>query len=150
MIRRIFNILTVAVAVFFAVLVILAVPSFFDPAFEVVNTTTQPVFVVAEWRNEEKELGNIAPMSSYEFSVNDEAAMKFRARYPRGAETESEPIYFTSGVQVIATITSDAIKVRYDHESATHDMFDASGLYEGQGGGANLTLNGIEEPVDKR
>ena len=150
MIRRTFNILTVAFAIFFGVLVILAVPSFFDPAFEVVNTTTQPVFVVAEWRNEEKELGNIAPMSSYEFSINDEAAMKFRARYPRGAETESEPIYFTSGVQVIATITSDAIKVRYDHESATYDMFDASGLYEGQGGGANLTLNGIEEPVDKR
>ncbi|MEQ8835402.1 hypothetical protein [Haliea sp.] len=117
MIRRTFNILTVAVAIFFGVLVILAVPSFFDPAFEVVNKTTLPVFVVAEWRNEEKELGNIAPMSSYEFSVNDEAAMKLRVRYPGGAETESEPIYFTSGIQVIAMITIDAIKVRYDHET---------------------------------
>ena len=116
MIRRIFNILTVAALLFFAVLVILADPSFFDPAFEVVNESTEPVFVVAEWRNEEKRIGNIGPMSTYAFSVNAEAAMKFRVSYPGGGEVESEPIYFTSGTKVIATITSNSVRLRYDHE----------------------------------
>jgi hypothetical protein len=117
MFRRIFNILTVAALLFFGVLAILAAPSFFDPAFEIVNESSAPVFVVAEWRNEEKRIGNIAPMSVYAFSVDAEAAMKFRVSYPGGGEVESEPIYFTSGTKVIATITSNAVRVRYDHET---------------------------------
>jgi hypothetical protein len=117
MVQRIYTILTGAAVIFFAVLVILAIPSFFDPKFEIVNQTTEPVFVVAEWRNDEKEIGNIGPMSSYEFSVNDEAAMMFRVRYPSSAEAESEPIYFTHGIKVIATISNEVVKVRYDDET---------------------------------
>ena len=113
MIQRIVNTLFVIAAFFFIVLVLLAIPHFLDPAFEVVNETTQPVFVVAEWAYGEKEIGNIGPMSSYGFTVSGEAGMTFRVRYPDGAEAESEEIYFTRGTRVIATIKADAIDVRY-------------------------------------
>ena len=117
MIRHIYRVLSVASFLFFAVLAIFAIPSFLPPAFEVVNESTEPVFVVAEWRNEEKEIGNINPMSSYEFRISDEAAMKFSVTYPGGGKAESEQIYFTRGVKVIATITDKDIKVRYDSET---------------------------------
>jgi hypothetical protein len=56
-------------------------------------------------------------MSSHRFSVNDEAAMKFKVRYSSGREVETEPLYFTSGIKVIATISSDGVEVRYDHDT---------------------------------
>jgi hypothetical protein len=117
MIRRIFNILTVATALFFIVLLILATPSFFDPEFEIVNNSAEAVSVVAVWRNNEKKIGRIPSMSSHRFSVEDEAAMQFRVRYASGRVVETEPLYFTSGIKVIATISSDGVIVRYDHET---------------------------------
>jgi len=116
MIRRISNILTVAAVFYFIALLILATPSFFDPEFEIVNNASEAVSVVATWRSNEKQIGKIQSMSSYRFSVNDETAMKFKVRYASGREVESEPQYFTSGIKVIATISSDGIEVRYDHE----------------------------------
>ena len=117
MIRGAFKFLTVAAVLFFVGLVILAVPSFFDPVFEVVNESPEPVSVVAEWQKEKKAIGIVGPMSSYVFSVNAEAAMMFRVSYSGGREAESEPIYFTSGTRVIATISSEKVEVRYDHET---------------------------------
>lgn len=96
---------------------ILAIPSFIDAQFEIKNQLNEPVSVVAQWQDEVKEIQNISPMSSFEFSLDAEAAMKFRVRYPGGREVESEPIYFSSGLKVIATITDNGVKVRYDHET---------------------------------
>ena len=117
MLRRISNILTAAAALFLFALLILAVPSFFDPEFEVVNNSSGAVSVVAEWRGSKKEIGTIEPMSFYRFSIDAEAAMKFRVRYASGNEVKSEPIYFTSGTKVIATISDTGIKVQYDQET---------------------------------
>lgn len=117
MIRRIFNILTAAAVLFFAALVILAAPSFYDPEFEVVNNSSEAVSIVAAWRYKEKQIGSIESMSSHRFSVNDEAAMKFKVRYASGKEIDTEPMYFTSGIKVIVIISSDGIDVRYDHET---------------------------------
>lgn len=117
MIRRFFNFLTAASLVFLVALVILAAPSFFDPEIEIVNRTPEAVSVIATWRNTEKNIGQIEPMSSYQFSVDDEAAMVFKVRYPDGNEIETEPLYFSSGLKVLAEITSDGVSVRYDHET---------------------------------
>lgn len=114
--RRIFNYLTAAAAVFFLALLILAIPSFFDPEFAVVNNSSETVSVIAAWRSQEKVIGSIDPMSSREFSIDDEAAMTFKVRYASGKEIESDPLYFTSGAKVIATISSDGIAVQYDFE----------------------------------
>lgn len=117
MILRIFNILTVVAVLFFIALIILAVPSFFDPEFEIVNNSSEAVSVIATWRSNEKQIGEIQSMSSHRFSVNDEAAMKFKVRYASGKEVESEPVYFTSGIKIIGTISNDGIDVRYDFET---------------------------------
>lgn len=117
MIRRIFNILTVATVLFFIALLVLVAPSFFDPEFVVVNSSSEAVSVVATWRSNEKQIGRIQSMSSHRFSVDDEAAMTFKVRYTSGKEVESEPLYFTRGIKVIATISSAGIEVRYDHET---------------------------------
>ncbi|MBT8448133.1 MAG: hypothetical protein KJO69_00485, partial [Gammaproteobacteria bacterium] len=93
MLRRIFNILTVASLIFFTALTVWAIPSFFYPKFEIVNDSTESIFVVAEWRNESKEVGSIEPMSSYIFSIDAEAAMKFRVIYADGRQADSEQIY---------------------------------------------------------
>lgn len=98
-------------------LAIFAIPAFFDPAFEVVNQTDGPVYVIAEWRTESREIGSIEALSSYEFSVDDEAAMVFRVRFADGSEAESEPIYFSRGFTVIATISGNSVEVAYDHDS---------------------------------
>lgn len=114
---RAFQVLAVVAAFFFAALLILAIPSFSDAGFEVVNGSADAVSVVAAWRNREKDLGTIQPGESFRFSLDDEAAMTFRVRYADGSEIESEPIYFTSGVKVIATISEHGVAVRYDFET---------------------------------
>ncbi len=116
MLRRLYNILTVVALVFFAGLAVLVAPTFFDPQFEIRNQSEQSVSVVAEWRDDERVFRDIEPASTLEFSVEDEAGMAFRVRYPDGREDESEPIYFSRGITVIATITDAGIQVRYDHE----------------------------------
>ena len=114
MIRRSLNILTATSLIFFlGALAIFVVPSFFDPEFEIVNTTSTAVSVTAAWRSSEKNIGSIEPKSTYRFSVDDEAAMLFRIRYEDGREFETRPLYFTSGIRVVAEISEDVVAVRY-------------------------------------
>ena len=113
--------LTIAVSIVLATLIGIAIvlvsPYLKDPSFKVVNQTKHVVFVSAYWRNKVRELGPIQPSSTYEFSVKDEAAMKFTGRLPDGREIDSEEIYFTGGTGVVATITESEIEVKYDHET---------------------------------
>ncbi|MEH6470902.1 MAG: hypothetical protein V7752_06580 [Halopseudomonas sp.] len=106
-----------AAVLFYTALGILAAPSFFDPEFKVVNNSSETVSIVAEWRSNEKQISSIESMSSYQFSVNGEDVMRFRVRYASGKELETDPLYFSSGIKVIAIITSDGIEVRYDNEA---------------------------------
>ena len=115
--RRISTFFTLTAALFLTTALILAVPSFFDAEFEVRNQASDAVSVVATWQSQEKTIGNVEPMSSHEFSTNAEAVMKFTVRYPSGRVSESEPLYFTSGTKIIATITDDGVAARYDFET---------------------------------
>jgi len=117
MLSRIFNALTIASVLFLAILVLVALPTYSDSVFEITNKTDERVFVVARWRDKELEVGEITPTSTYEYSVDDESAIIFHVSYLGGANVESEPIYFTSGIRIIVMITDNAVDVRYDHES---------------------------------
>ena len=114
---RAFQVLAGVAAFFFAALLILAIPSFSDAGFELVNGSADAVSVVAAWRNRGKDLGTIQPGKSFRFSLSDEAAMTFRVRYADGGELGNEPIYFTSGTKVIAMIYDSSVDVRYDFDS---------------------------------
>ncbi|KTG16138.1 MULTISPECIES: hypothetical protein [unclassified Guyparkeria] len=117
MFRRIYNALTIVALLFIAAVMVLVVaPSFLDPQFEIRNRTEEPVSAVAAWREQERAFPNIGPDSTIQFSVEDEAGMAFRVRYPDGREAACEPVYFTRGTTVIATITEDDIEVRYDRD----------------------------------
>jgi hypothetical protein len=111
------RVLTIASVLFLAALLALAMPSFCDPGFEVVNNAPGAVSVVAAWRSSEKEPGRIEPMSSSRFSINDEAAIMCKVKYTDGRVVESEKLYFTRGTRVIATITANGVEVRYDFET---------------------------------
>ena len=117
MIRRIFNILWIAAVVFFAALVILAVPSFFAPEFEILNNASAPVSVTAGWRDRERQCGGIEPGAFCRFSVSDEGAMKFTVRYADEREIATRPVYFTRGIKVLVTVSDDRVELRYDEES---------------------------------
>ena len=110
MIKRIFYILTTLLVL---ALLFLAAPWFFPAEFEIVNNSRGPVSVVAAWRSNEKRIGSIEPLSSHQFSVDDEAAMTFTVLYADGRQFATEPVYFTSGMEVIATISNDGVDVRY-------------------------------------
>jgi hypothetical protein len=115
-IERAFKLLSVVALISIGALVVFAAPSFFDPEIEVINNSLEPVEVIAEWRDNKREIGRIESSSSRQFSVDDEAAVKFKVSYASGKEYETEPLYFTSGIKVIANITSDGVEVSYDHE----------------------------------
>ena len=117
MLSRIYNALTIVALLFIAAVMVLVVaPSFFDPQFEIRNRSGETVSVVAAWRDKERVFVDIAPASTVEFSVEDEARMAFRVRYPDGRRVETEPIYFSRGLTGITTITEDGVEVRYDHD----------------------------------
>ena len=116
MIERTFKLLNILAVLFFSALVIFAVPSFFDPEIEVINNSSEVVTVVAKWGRNKKEIGRMESKSSFQFSIDDEAAVKFKVSYASGKEFETEPVYFTRGIKVIATITSNGVEVHYDHE----------------------------------
>ena len=112
--KRIFRALEITAVLFFILLAVMFLPSVFNPGFVVNNTTSRPVMVTALWREQSRDLGEIEAAASHRFNVSDEAAMTFRVTYPDGRILESNPIYFSNGLTVVATITEDAVKVDYD------------------------------------
>lgn len=108
------SVLTISAILTLALLVVLAILSFFDPDFEMANNSPGVVSVVAAWPTGEKELGDIRPLSSSKFRAGDEGAMRCELKYSGGKVVKSEARYFTRGTKVIATITSDGVLVRHD------------------------------------
>lgn len=106
--------LTVSTFIILAIgaLLYIATPYVATPKFIVKNMASTPVIVTAHWRTHTKDLGELAPDTSIEFEVNDEAAMLFNAIHPNGRISDSSPgVYFTSGTLVYAVITDTEIEV---------------------------------------
>ena len=80
-------------------------PSFFDPEFEVINRSSETVSVFAAWRGGERDIGEILPQSSHQFSVDDEAAMTTsESAFQRPGDRASRRMS-PRGTKVIATIS---------------------------------------------
>ncbi|MCG3111687.1 MAG: hypothetical protein MCM46_07655 [Candidatus Manganitrophus sp. SB1] len=93
------------------VLAYLAAPYVATPVFSAINSSREPVQVMAYWRNESKNLGTVAP--GQKFKVNAEAAISFKAKFLNGRELASSEMYFTSGTSIEADITESGIELRY-------------------------------------
>lgn len=118
MIKRLSNYLTAAATLFFLIVLCFAIPTFFDPEFEVINNTQEEVVVVALWKDSIKTIGKIQPKGSSQFSLKDEAGITFKVSYNSGKEVISEPVYFTRGIKVMAEISSHGILVYYDRDGS--------------------------------
>ena len=116
MIKTLSKCLTISAVLFFSGLLIFIIPSFFEPEFEIKNSSPVIVSVVALYRDNEKNIGEIQPFSSYSFSINDEAGIKFRVTYADKKIIESKEKYFTRGTKLIIVITADTVDVNYDFE----------------------------------
>ena len=86
------------------------------PLFQVTNATEGPVKLTAYWRDHYRDLGELAAGGTLRFSVNDEAALSFRARLANGEQLVSKEIYFTSGTRVITEVATTGITLRYAFE----------------------------------
>lgn len=106
--------IAVVVIVCVGALVYIAAPYLTTPTFSVSNSSASPVSVIAFWRDKSKDLGLIAPGEVIEFEVNDEAAIKFKAKYSSGKEVISEEMYFSSGLSIDATVTETGIELNYE------------------------------------
>ncbi len=90
----------------------LAAAHFATSKFTVKNAASVPVTVKAHWREETKDLGELAPGALIEFEVTAEAAMEFRVTYPNGqVASSSTAVYFTSGTINNAVITDSSVDV---------------------------------------
>ena len=116
MIDRLFNILVIPAIIFLGLLLVLALPSFTTPHFDIKNLASDDIKVSAVWRETQKQLGEISPGTTKTFDVDDETGMTFIVRYVSGAEVKTEPKYFTRGVTVVVTVSDDTVSVRYGDE----------------------------------
>ena len=114
MIKKVLIGLALFVALSVGVLAYIASPFFTEPKFIVTNESSKPVEVIAFWRTETKNIGHIDPGNKIEFKVNDEAAMKFKAKYTSGKEVDSGEIYFTSGLSIAAKVNENNIELNYE------------------------------------
>ena len=113
MIKKVLLSFVAIVLVGIGVLVYFAVPHLTSPKFNVSNSGSEPVQVIAYWRDKNKNLGTIAPGEKVEFELNGEAGISFEVKYPNGKVVTSTDMYFTLGTSINAEITKKGIDVNY-------------------------------------
>lgn len=114
MYKKIFIIISVGILFFIIVGICIFTNYVTTPMFSVVNSSSDTVTVIAYWREQNKNLGEIHPNEKIEFEVKDEAAMSFIVSKSNGQVLKSDPIYFTSGSKIKILINEDTINTVYD------------------------------------
>lgn len=95
--------------------VILAAHFFSAPArFIVKNLDSEPVKVIAYWRDKTKNIGQLSPNTTTEFFVDEEAAMTFEITRSNGTAAILRDIDFTSDTSTRVEITHTQVEVKTD------------------------------------
>lgn len=84
-----------------------------NPSIIFLNESGQEVIVTASRDGNDRKLGTIAAGAKRTFKVRDESALMLMVSYADGRGIESSSIYFTSGVDVTATVTNAAINITH-------------------------------------
>lgn len=79
--------------------------------FVIKNLDSEPVKVVAHWRDKTKNIGQLSPNTITEFFVDDEAAMKFEVTRSNGTAVSAGNVYFTSNTVTRVNITHTSVEV---------------------------------------
>lgn len=84
------------------------------PNVHVRNSDTEPVEVVARWRDTTKDIGEIGPGNTVDFSVDDQTAITLDIKRANGTAVGTGEIDLPSGVSTHVEITRTGVTVTSD------------------------------------
>ncbi len=97
------------------VAVILAAQLFSSPArFTLKNSDSEPVKVVAHWRDKTRNIGQISPDTATEFFVEDESEMAFEITRANGTAVIVGNIAFRPDTSTRVEITRSSVQITSD------------------------------------
>ena len=94
-------------------LMFIAAPYFAAAKFNIANATKNNVSLSGKWRDNEKNIGTLKPEEGIEFSIDDEAAITITATFDEHNIIHSQPLFFTSGMNILFEIHQNEIKAGY-------------------------------------
>ena len=105
--------LAIALAVIVAALgaLFVAIAYWAVPTAEVRNESAAAVQVVAQWRNQSRDLGAIRPGQTEVFRVPGEGGITFSVTYADGRQVISPEMYYTLTTTVRAVVSEQRISV---------------------------------------
>ncbi|MFB4368920.1 MULTISPECIES: hypothetical protein [unclassified Pseudomonas] len=116
--------LAIALAVIVAALgaLFVAIAYWAVPTAEVRNESAAAVQVVAQWRNQSRDLGAIRPGQTEVFRVPGEGGITFSVTYADGRQVISPEMYYTKTNSVLAVVTEQAVEVDLEWGLPTSDV----------------------------
>lgn len=116
--------LSIALAVVIAVLsaLFIAIAYWAVPTAQVRNDSAEAVQVVAQWRDQSRDLGSIRPGQTVAFKVPGEGGITFSVTYADGRQVISPEMYYTLTTTVRAVVSEQRISVDSELGLATTDQ----------------------------
>ncbi|WP_070885620.1 hypothetical protein [Pseudomonas argentinensis] len=81
------------------------------PTAQVRNESAAAVQVVAQWRDQSRDLGSIRPGQTVVFKVPGEGGIRFSVTYADGRQVASREMYYTLTTTVVAVVSEQAVSV---------------------------------------
>ncbi len=115
--------LAIALAVVMAALgaLFVAIAYWAVPTAEVRNKSAEAVQVVAQWRDQSRDLGSIRPGQTVAFKVPGEGGITFSVTYADGRQVTSREMYYTL-TTVLAVVSEQSISVESELGLASADL----------------------------
>ncbi|SHM01374.1 hypothetical protein [Phytopseudomonas punonensis] len=116
--------LAIALAVILAALgaLFVAIAYWAVPTAQVRNESAEAVQVVAQWRDQSRDLGSIRPEQTVAFKVPGEGGIRFHVTYANGRQVTSREMYYTLTTTVLAVVSEQAVSVDSELGLASADQ----------------------------
>ena len=92
------------------------------PTAQVRNESAAAVQVVAQWRDQSRDLGSIRPGQTVAFKVPGEGGISFSVTYADGRQVTSREMYYTLTTTVLAVVSEQSVSVDSELGLATADQ----------------------------
>ncbi len=102
------------------------------PTAQVRNESAAAVQVVAQWRDQSRDLGSIRPGQTVAFRVPGEGAISFSVTYADGRQVTSREMYYTLTTTVLAVVSEQSVSVDSELGLATADQDPRKGPGQGR------------------
>lgn len=102
------------------------------PTAQVRNESAAAVQVVAQWRDQSRDLGSIRPGQTVAFKVPGEGGISFSVTYADGRQVISREMYYTLTTTVLAVVSEHSVSVDSELGLATADQDPRKGPGQGR------------------